>query len=77
MCISFDLIPPSCQVVESDDLPRYNVYGADFDNMRLLLSAVNWEADMTNLSVNDCWDYFSTTFDREHAYPLLSARIST
>jgi len=31
--------------------------------MRLLLSDVEWETEMTDLSVNDCWDYFSTTFD--------------
>ena len=39
------------------------MHGADFDNMRLLLSAVEWESEMADLSLDDCWDYFSTTFD--------------
>ena len=63
VCIAFDLILPSSYAIDSDDPPRYNVYSADFDNMRSLLSAVNWESDMSDLSVNDCWDYFSETFD--------------
>ena len=63
LCISYDLISPSSQVIESEDLPKYNVYGADFDYMRLLLSVVEWETKMADLSVNDCWDYFSTIFD--------------
>jgi len=63
LCISYDLITPSSQVIESDDVPKYNVYHADFENMKLLLSAVEWETEMTDLSVNDCWDYFSTTFN--------------
>ena len=29
----------------------------------ILLSAVEWETEMTDLSANDCWDYFSTTFN--------------
>jgi len=64
VCIAFDLVLPSSHAIDSDDPPRYNVYGADFDNMRSLLSAVNWESDMFDLSDNDCWDYFSKTFDR-------------
>ena len=51
-------------VIDSDDPPRYNVYGAEFDNMKSLLSAVSWQTDMFDLSVNDCWNYFSETFDR-------------
>ena len=63
--ISFDLIATSfCHVIDSDDLPKYNLYGADFDNIMSLLSAVNWETDMFDLSVNDCWNYFSETSDR-------------
>jgi len=31
--------------------------------MRSLLNAVNWESDMFDLSVNDCWNYFET-FDK-------------
>ena len=53
VCIAFDLILPSSYAIDSDDPPRYNVYSADFDNMRSLLSAVNWESDMFDLSVND------------------------
>jgi len=63
LCISYDLIAPSSQVLESDDVPKYNVYCASFDNMKLVLGAVKWETEMTDLSVNDCWDYFSTTFN--------------
>jgi len=40
LCISYDLITPLSQVIESDDVPKYNVYDADFDNVKLLLSAV-------------------------------------
>jgi len=29
----------------------------------ICLSVAEWETEMTDLSVNDCWDYFSTTFD--------------
>jgi len=32
--------------------------------MRSLLSVVKWESDMFELSVNDCWNHFSETFDR-------------
>jgi len=60
---AFDLILPSSHAIDSDDPPRYNTFGTDFDNMRSLLSAANWESDMFDLSVNDCWDYFSETFD--------------
>ena len=61
LCILFDLIQPSCPVIKSNNSLRYNVYGTDFDYMKLLLSDVKWEADM---SVTDCWDYFSTTLNR-------------
>ena len=62
VCISFDLILPFCHV-DSDDSPRYNLYGGDFDIVRSLLSAVIWETDMFDLSINDCWNYFPATFD--------------
>jgi len=45
-------------VIQMIHLCRYSVYGADFDNMRSLLSAVDW------VSVNDCWDCSSETYDR-------------
>ena len=32
-------------------------------NMTLLLRAIEWETEMMDLSVNNCWDYFPTTFD--------------
>ena len=31
-------------------VPKYNLHGADFDSMRLLLSVVEWEIEMTDLS---------------------------
>ena len=60
LCISYNLITPLSQVIESDNVLEYNVYGADFDNVRLLLSTVEWETKMADYK---CWDYFSTTFD--------------
>jgi len=59
-----DLVLSSSHATDSDDPPKCNAYGADFDNMKFLHSTVNWESDMFDLSVDDCWDYFSETFDR-------------
>jgi len=34
VCIALDLVFPSRHAIDSDEPHRYNVYGADFDNMR-------------------------------------------
>jgi len=63
LCISFDMELPVCHTSDSESVLKYNVYHADYSKMRMLLSAINWERDMENLSVNDTWDFFSRTFD--------------
>jgi len=61
VCTAFDLVLlATSHVIDSEDSTKYNMCSTDSDDMRSLLSAVNWESDT---SVNDCWNYFSKTFD--------------
>jgi len=75
LCISFDV---ELQTSDSESVLKYNVYCADYTKMRMLLSTINWECDMENLSVNDTWDFFSRTFDEivKACVPLARPRYS-
>jgi len=61
-CIQFTY---TCYTPESNNyVPRYNTHQADYNKLWSLLSNVNWNDVLSNLSVLDAWDCFSDTFNR-------------
>ena len=58
VCLMFNL---SCYTPVSNDTMqlRYNLCRADFEKLRCLLDAIDWNGELANLDVNQQWSYFS------------------
>ena len=58
VCLMFNL---SCYTLVSDDTMqfRYNLRRADFEKLRCLLDAIDWNGELANLDINQQWSYFS------------------
>ena len=44
-------------------IPRLNLYRANYDGMRESLSAIDWYGELSLLNTDDAWNYFYNVFD--------------
>ena len=46
-----------------DNKPRYNLHQADFDRMRTLLEAIDWDDTLSSLDIHQAWDVFASHYE--------------
>ena len=46
-----------------DNKPRYNLHQADFDRMRILLEAIDWDDTLSSLDIHQAWDVFAFHYE--------------
>ena len=46
-----------------DNKPRYNLHQADFDRMRTLLEAIDWDDTLSSLDIHQAWDISASHYE--------------
>ena len=46
-----------------DNKRRYNLHQADFDKMRTLLEAIDWDHILSSLDIYQAWDVFASHYE--------------
>ena len=62
--------------VSNNHISRYNMHRVDYDKLKSLMSNIDWNDAIGNLSVLDAWDYFSDTFNSflQESVPISTAK---
>ena len=60
VCLRFEL---TCYGnYTQDKKPRYNLCQADFDKMRTMIEAYDWEGALNSLDIYQAWDIFASCY---------------
>ena len=62
VCLSFKFKCYSLHI-PGNNRPKYNLYHADFEKMRDLLSNIDWYGNLTSLSMHKAWEFFTIQFN--------------
>ena len=62
--------------IPGNNRPKYNLYHADFEKMRDLLSNIDWYGNLTSLSIHKAWEFFTIQFNDilDKCIPLIKQR---
>jgi len=75
ICLSFKFMCYSLHA-SSNNRPKYDLYHADFEKMRELLSNIDWYGNLTSLSIHRAWKFFTLHFNEilDQCIPLTKQR---